>query len=664
MMRFVLDDSVENADWVKTDEFDMPSTSRAFVDSVLGLSPDGLEREDQLRVLGKAPWLSAAPDWLQAEIAEALDDATLVDIIKASFGGDRSAAGRYAAEQRWKNHRKKTDGAKPRTGGGVDITDIRARAAALAERASKERVETMLKGGIRVESGGDAIDRVTPEGMRLAEEIEALGGEVLTLAEAEAEKEVGPKAMAEYRAAREESDRAADKIRRLVTKAENGTLTEEDLWDDELLERLEENSISGYDAYERRALREEALIPLEDLQTAGKMVAAARLAHEVAQRHADEFIAKNPSVEQVSELERTLYKKKQRLLTAKAIPNVKKETVQKAQAEVEQAQAEYDKAREQWESSGTKAAEDRRDSTFYDYAASTSRLMGVLSDTTMFSMLTAVRSGRHDSEGEREEREPQPVVSAVQEVIGRKALEIAKRVAMADGGKEVKLRTRFAQPVGPLALPMPKDSLSVRGATEIVRDVAAELPPTLVEKINGRGTLSVTVQSTMGASSAQYLPDLHGIELSDVAGKMYGIDKGKTTRGDEGLASSWSGRDSWGVKSEQVMRWQGYHEMMHVITYVSPAAALVESAVVQRRALGRPSATIESDGVKMTATGGTYAKDLWHDGYAGRLYEDGARETLSVGMEYLMGVGRSRDEQTVDTDLAAAALGAILVGGS
>jgi len=30
----------------------------------------------------------------------------LVDLIKASFGGDRSAAGRYAAEQRWKGHAK------------------------------------------------------------------------------------------------------------------------------------------------------------------------------------------------------------------------------------------------------------------------------------------------------------------------------------------------------------------------------------------------------------------------------------------------------------------------------------------------------------------------------------------------------------------------------
>lgn len=31
---------------------------------------------------------------------------TLVDLIKASFAGDRSAAGRYAAQQRWKGHAK------------------------------------------------------------------------------------------------------------------------------------------------------------------------------------------------------------------------------------------------------------------------------------------------------------------------------------------------------------------------------------------------------------------------------------------------------------------------------------------------------------------------------------------------------------------------------
>ena len=36
----------------------------------------------------------------------------LVDLIKASFGGDRSAAGRYAAEQKWKGHVKKQPAAQ------------------------------------------------------------------------------------------------------------------------------------------------------------------------------------------------------------------------------------------------------------------------------------------------------------------------------------------------------------------------------------------------------------------------------------------------------------------------------------------------------------------------------------------------------------------------
>ena len=39
----------------------------------------------------------------------------LVGMIKASFGGDRSAAGKYAAEQRWKNHQKKEEDKKGRS---------------------------------------------------------------------------------------------------------------------------------------------------------------------------------------------------------------------------------------------------------------------------------------------------------------------------------------------------------------------------------------------------------------------------------------------------------------------------------------------------------------------------------------------------------------------
>jgi predicted GNAT family N-acyltransferase len=43
-----------------------------------------------------------------------VDAMVAASIKKASFGGDRSAAGRYAAEQRWKNHQKKEDDKKGR----------------------------------------------------------------------------------------------------------------------------------------------------------------------------------------------------------------------------------------------------------------------------------------------------------------------------------------------------------------------------------------------------------------------------------------------------------------------------------------------------------------------------------------------------------------------
>ena len=41
------------------------------------------------------------------ELFEEEDSESADDLIKASFGGDRSAAGRYAAQQRWKNHVKR-----------------------------------------------------------------------------------------------------------------------------------------------------------------------------------------------------------------------------------------------------------------------------------------------------------------------------------------------------------------------------------------------------------------------------------------------------------------------------------------------------------------------------------------------------------------------------
>ena len=48
--------------------------------------------------------------WVEAD---ATVSKSLIDLLKASFGGDRSAAGRYAANQRWKGHAK--DATKPAT---------------------------------------------------------------------------------------------------------------------------------------------------------------------------------------------------------------------------------------------------------------------------------------------------------------------------------------------------------------------------------------------------------------------------------------------------------------------------------------------------------------------------------------------------------------------
>lgn len=70
------------------------------------------------------------------ELFEEEESESLVDIIKASFGGDRSAAGRYAAEQRWKGHQKKQEDAKGRQGGG-SLDDEISRVVGLVSALSK-----------------------------------------------------------------------------------------------------------------------------------------------------------------------------------------------------------------------------------------------------------------------------------------------------------------------------------------------------------------------------------------------------------------------------------------------------------------------------------------------------------------------------------------------
>jgi len=58
-------------------------------------------------------------EWSDLIRVDATKEMSLVDLIKASFAGDRSAAGRYAAQQRWKNQQKKIE--KPKDDGPPPI---------------------------------------------------------------------------------------------------------------------------------------------------------------------------------------------------------------------------------------------------------------------------------------------------------------------------------------------------------------------------------------------------------------------------------------------------------------------------------------------------------------------------------------------------------------
>jgi hypothetical protein len=137
MKPIVLDDSVSNSDWIKQGKygFDFP-----FVETV-----EDFERQfrvpsvepargKRLEELAKLPWVDVAPEPIRVlllgvrksvvlrKMVVRRDAMVQLAFIKASFGGDRSAAGRYAAEQRWKGHVKA--GVKvPATAKAKDITE-------------------------------------------------------------------------------------------------------------------------------------------------------------------------------------------------------------------------------------------------------------------------------------------------------------------------------------------------------------------------------------------------------------------------------------------------------------------------------------------------------------------------------------------------------------
>lgn len=182
------------------------------------------------------------------ESLEDLDDDTLgvslrqmrlEDLVKASFGGDRSAAGRYAAEQRWKNHQKKEEDAKGRKGGGslddeirrvsdvlkavgdlpfkrsglkIDMTQSATRAASV-EQYEKVRdarfVDVVIKGKTFTVVSQAVIDA--------EKEVNALGKRVLT--------EIGEKLVAEGKVTQKELDDAIS----FQDKGENKLVAEVDV---------------------------------------------------------------------------------------------------------------------------------------------------------------------------------------------------------------------------------------------------------------------------------------------------------------------------------------------------------------------------------------------------------------------------------------------------
>lgn len=112
--------------------------------------------EAEMMVLGPSVEIEKVETDSALEKAQVRRDAMVAAAFaKASFGGDRSAAGRYAAEQRWKGHVK----AEPK---GRDFREVMATFRTVAE-VFQERVKQDAKGlsDEDLQREFDAIDPVT-----------------------------------------------------------------------------------------------------------------------------------------------------------------------------------------------------------------------------------------------------------------------------------------------------------------------------------------------------------------------------------------------------------------------------------------------------------------------------------------------------------------------
>ena len=177
-------------------------------------------------------------DWSDLIQVDATKEMSLVDFIKASFGGDRSAAGRYAAQQRWKNQQKKIekpkdDGTPPVDPRLVDAQKILVSAfngdaiSALRDAGSAGIVGTT---GVFIGPTGVANQYPpTDEEKRLADQVEAAGGlisQVIGEELAKLENEMFPK-----------KEELQDKIK-VLDKRMNAAFDKKQLYVDAVYEKV------------------------------------------------------------------------------------------------------------------------------------------------------------------------------------------------------------------------------------------------------------------------------------------------------------------------------------------------------------------------------------------------------------------------------------------
>ena len=158
----VVDDSIANSDWVKANAFDFPSVkSLADFEKRMMVPQEPLAWQTMLASYAGMPWLPVAPRAIRMAI---IDAARKQDLEKASFGGDRSAAGRYAAEQRWKGHVKQ----EPSSGGPRDAIK------AEAKRLQKALAESQTIGEANIQTYGFLRDDVVFDGLDTYDSITGL----------------------------------------------------------------------------------------------------------------------------------------------------------------------------------------------------------------------------------------------------------------------------------------------------------------------------------------------------------------------------------------------------------------------------------------------------------------------------------------------------------